>query len=156
MKHKPAVMKNTWMIVAIAGMAFAGCGDHLNESKLPPAVVSAVKTKYASTEKIEWEKATGGYEAEFYIGQVETKVLVDSAGNLLMQKQELKPAELPAAVTTAISTAYKDYVVDEADKLEKGGVTYYQVELDGKGAAEDLTLVYTADGKPADGISYWK
>jgi uncharacterized membrane protein YkoI len=149
------MMKNILAAIAIAGVV-TGCGNHISESKLPSVVVNTVKAKYNTSEKIEWEKTTNGYEAEVKVGTQETTVLVNTSGNILMQKHEINKDDLPAAVTTAIITGYKEHEIDEVEVLEKDGVDYYQVELDSKGSNKDVELVFTIDGKQATGIAFWK
>ncbi len=149
-------MKNIIIACGVVGVVLAGCGNHVSESKLPSVVVNTVKSKYSSSDKIEWEKRSNGYEAEVKSGTNETKVLVDASGNIVMQKQEISKDSLPVAITDVINSTYKDYTLDEAERIEKAGVIYYQVELDGKGSTKDLELVFDANGKPAAGIDYWK
>jgi hypothetical protein len=82
-------------------------------------------------------------------------VLIDVSGKIIMHKQDIKENELPAVVTGAISQAYAGYKVDDAEKLEKDGVAYYQVELEAK-SKKDLQLVFTGDGKIAQQVTYMK
>lgn len=149
-------MKNIIIACSVVGVVLAGCGNHVSESKLPSVVVNTVKSKYTSSDKIEWEKRSNGYEAEVKSGTNETNVLVDASGNIVMQKQEISKDSLPVAITDVINISYKDYTIDEVDRIEKAGVIYYQVELDGKGSPKDLELVFDSNGKPAAGIDYWK
>ncbi len=149
-------MKATVMSLCIAAAAFglSSCGQGIAEKKLPSVVVNSVKTKYGNSTKIDWEKRDNGYEAEFLQGQTEITVLVDNAGNMLMQKQDVDSTAIPAAVITAINTNHSGYAIDDAEKLEKDGVTYYQLELEKQGE-KDLQVVYTAEGKLANDIAYW-
>lgn len=149
-------MKATSIVICVTAAAFAlsSCGQGIAEKKLPSVVVNAVKTKYGNATNIEWEKRTNGYEAEFLQGQTELTVLVDNAGNLLMQKQDVDSTAIPVPVMNAINTNHPGYTIDDAEKLEKAGVSYYQLEIEKKGN-KDLKLVFTADGKPANGVEYW-
>ena len=77
------------------------------------------------------------------------------AGKLVMYKMDIKENELPAAVSSIIRTEYIGYKIDDAEKIEKDGITYYQVELEGKGK-KDLKLNFSADGKLVPEMSYLK
>ena len=72
-----------------------------------------------------------------------------------MSKLDIKENELPAPVSTIISTKYIGYKIDDVERVEKDGITYYQVELKGKGK-KDLELVFSADGKLATKMNYLK
>lgn len=148
-------MKATIIGISIAAaFGLSSCGQGIAEKKLPSIVVNAVKTQYTNAANIDWEKKTNGYEAEFMQGQAEITVLVDNAGNLLMQKQDIDSTAIPAAVLTAINTNHVGFTIDDAEKLDIKGISYYQVELQKQGS-KDLKLVFTADGQPANGVEYW-
>ena len=72
-------------------------------------------------------------------------------GKLVMYKMDIKENELSAAVSSIIRTEYIGYKIDDAEKIEKDGVTYYEVELEGKGK-KDLKLNFSADGKLLQGL----
>jgi hypothetical protein len=71
-----------------------------------------------------------------------------------MQKHEITMNELPQSIIVYIQKQYKDYTIDEAEKIEKSGVVFYQVELEAKGR-KDLHLVFSADGREDRSIGYW-
>jgi hypothetical protein len=103
---------------------------------------------------IEWEKDGPTYEAEFDWQGRETSVKIEDAGRYVMEKQELAQRELPPAVLSSVKSSYKDYVIEETERLVTKEITYYQVELEAKGK-EEIRLVLLDNGAPANGISYW-
>jgi hypothetical protein len=60
---------------------------------------------------------------------------------------------LPKTIQEAVSRKFSKFRIDDADKLEKDGQTYYQVELD-KGLMEKK-LVFTPDGVETNFFKYW-
>lgn len=145
-------------VLVIAGLFSAftlqACGQQVDAGKVPSVVVNALNAKYNSATSIEWEKKQDHYEAEFTLNGKELEVQVDGAGKILVEKSNLPANELPAAVTAALQSSYKDYSVDDAERLDRGGVVYYQVELEGRGK-KDLKKIFTAAGAEENSVAYW-
>ena len=148
-------MKSTILVLTASLFFLYSCSQDIPNSKVPSVVLNAVQAKYGSANKIEWEKKNNLYEAEFKMDSVEYAVYIDSTGKLVLHKIDIKENELPAAVSSIIRTEYIGYKIDDAEKIEKDGITYYEVELEGKGK-KDLKLNFSADGKLNQGMSYLK
>lgn len=146
-------MKSIILFITAVSVSLVSCGQDIPASKVPSVVQNTLQSKFANAVDIEWEKKNNFYEAEFDIDKIDYKAHIDASGKLMICKMDMKVNELPAVVATAISNEHKGYEIDDADKLEKNGTTYYQVELDAKGK-KDKQLVYTADGKLAQNITY--
>ena len=71
-----------------------------------------------------------------------------------MQKYDIPGAELPDQVVEAIRGKYKEYSIEDAERLERAGRTYYQVELDHK-RRKDLNLVFLPDGNEDKKMYFW-
>ncbi|WP_291906393.1 PepSY-like domain-containing protein [Chitinophaga sp. CB10] len=143
------------LFLSLLALAFAGASiaQDIPGSQVPAAIVKAFKLKFPRTSKVEWEKKGNSYEAEFKVDRRDYKAIYDAAGKLQTYKREIRANELPAAVRNAISSQYKDYRIDEADRLEKNGKVYYQVELDGE--PHDQKVVFNANGTVAGDVVYW-
>jgi hypothetical protein len=109
---------------------------------VPQAVTQALASAFPKAKNVEWEKGDEGYEAEFKLGGVEMSVVLDQAGSILEKEIEVKVKDLPAAVTTALSGKYPGVKVKEAEKVEKSGETFYEVEL-----ANETEVTLTAEGE---------
>jgi len=61
-------------------------------------------------------------------------------------EREIPASDLPEAITTAISEAYADYTIDEAEEVtaDDGTITY-EVEL--KKGEEEIEVMYSAGGE---------
>lgn len=139
-------MRYITLIVTVSMFSLSSCSQDIAASKVPSVVLNTVQAKFGVANKIEWERKKDLYEAEFKIDSLEYAVYIDPAGRLVMHKIDIKENELPAAVLTVIRTEYSGYKIDDAGKIDKEGVTYYQVELEGKGK-KDIELIFSADGK---------
>jgi hypothetical protein len=148
-------MKQIVLIITIASFWLSSCSQDIPAAKVPSVVQNTLQAKFSNAGKIEWEKKNNEYEAEFHLDSIEYTVLIDGSGKIVMYKQDIKENELPAVVAGAISQAYAGYKIDDAEKLEKDGVVYYQVELEAK-SKKDMQLVFTTDGKIAEQITYMK
>jgi len=146
-------MKILGTAIALLGISFSACSQDVDPGKVPSVVVNALQSKFTAATKVDWEKKKTMYEAEFRQDSVEYTVEIDGSGNITRQKQDLTPAQLPQAIQQAISSQYKDYTVDDAEKLEIKGVTSYQVELESRGK-KDLKLVFDASGA-ASKTAFW-
>jgi|RhiMethySRZTD1v2_1073278.scaffolds.fasta_scaffold2266675_2 uncharacterized membrane protein YkoI len=141
-------MKSTILAVTASLFFLYSCSQDIPNSKVPSVVLNTVKAKFGSANKIEWEKKSNLYEAEFKKDSIDYAVYIDPAGKLMMYKIDIKENELPPAVSLVIRTEYIGYKIDEAEKIEKDGTSWYQVELEGKGK-KDLKLNFSANGKLA-------
>jgi uncharacterized membrane protein YkoI len=146
-------MKSVFLLVAAISIGAASCGQNIASSKVPSVVQNTVQAKYASAAKLEWEKKQKLYEAEFTINNTDYSVMIDETGKIVSSKTNILVADLPAEVTAAIAKDYGGYTIDEAEKVEKDGVTYYQVELEAKGK-KDREVVFTTAGVSTKAISY--
>jgi uncharacterized membrane protein YkoI len=148
-------MKCLALVVTASLFSLCSCSQDIPADKVPSVVLNTVQAKFGTAAKIEWEKKKNLYEAEFKKDSTEYAVYIDSAGKLVMSKLDIKENELPAAVSTIISTEYVGYKIDDAAKIEKDGIIYYQVELEGKGK-KDLELVFSAGGQVATQMNFLK
>lgn len=147
-------MKLIILAVAVVSLSLSACSQDIPAAKVPSVAQNAVQTKFSNAVNIEWEKKkTGLYEAEFAINSTEYTAWLDATGKLVAYKLDIKENELPATITSAITREHAGYRIDDADKIEKDGITYYQVELDAKGK-KDRNLVFSADGKMAPAVPY--
>jgi hypothetical protein len=146
-------MKTNILLISLAFVSFGACGQKAKNIEVPSVIENTLKTKFPGATTIEWKKKDSIYEAEFKIGKTEWNAAVELSGSLLKTKYDLTETELPSLVKDAISKLYKEYKLDEIEKLEINGLSYYQVELDGK--PKDLELVFEVNGSLSQQILYW-
>lgn len=133
-------------MIAVLSFSFASCGQDIPESKIPSVVLNAVKAKYPGVSDVDWEKKKTHYEAEFKMDSVEHTLNIDAAGKILQQKKDISNSAIPAAILTAVQSAYGGYTIDDADLIDRNGQEIYEIELEAKGK-KDIKVFYSADGK---------
>ncbi|RAJ06481.1 putative PepSY-like beta-lactamase-inhibitor [Chitinophaga skermanii] len=139
----------SWIICCLAFSVYA---QDIPASQVPVGVTKTFKTKFPTAGKVEWEMKGDLYEAEFKVNRVEHKAHFSKDGNLVIYKKDIRQIDLPQGVQNTLRNKYKDYKIDDVEKVVKGKNVYYQVELDGK---PDLKLVFTGNGKEDTTQAYW-
>lgn len=135
------------------GFAMMSCGQNIAAADVPSLVLNSFKARFTNAVDIEWEKKRDYYEADFEIGTTDHEVQINSAGKILIHKQQISPLDLPKVITDQITAKFKDFKLDEADKLEKDGKVYYQVELDKR--FTERRMVFAENGEGTKAVSYW-
>lgn len=108
----------------------------------PTAVKAAFAKNYPNATKVKWEKEDGNYEASFSDKGSSWSAIYNSQGVLQESEQEIKPAELPAAVSAYMKEHYKNKAVKGAARITKadGSICY-------EAAIKGLDVIFDASGK---------
>lgn len=118
---------------------------------LPEAVTKAFEKDYPEMVMtgIEIEEIDGVTYYEIESGEGETDVIYLADGTLYSTEQEIAVEDLPLEVADALTAAYPDGEVEEADMITRGDVTEYEVIVVIEGEEEDIAheVVLAADGK---------
>lgn len=117
----------------------------IQQADVPAAVLNAVKAKYPNVSDIKWKLKDDEYRAEFKVDKRGHDIWLDRSGSIKKLKQDISKNDLPDAVKQKIASEFKTFAIDDADKIEKGGITYYQVKL--KAGTEERKVLLTSDGK---------
>ena len=137
-------MKTIFNIMGlVAGLCTAAISQDISEKEVPASTLTAFKTKYPNAGPVRWEKKSNGYKAEFEISSREHDLWIDKDGNITKHKEDFPKNELPQAVTQKLKTDFKDYTIDDADKIEDGGKVIYEIDLEGK---DERKVFLSADG----------
>ncbi len=107
-------------------------------------IQDAFKQKFPNATDIEWKVSNKVYEIDFEINGVDHEAWYDSDANLLMYKYDIANNELPSAVSSAIANDYPGYILDDAEKVFKGNITGYYVDL--KKNKKEIHAFYNEDG----------
>jgi hypothetical protein len=145
-------LKQTLVVLMFAGVFSACDKNSIKEKDLPSVVKNGFKTKFSQAVDSEWEKRNDHYEVEFEIERKDHSALINEAGVITMIKYDIAATELPQSIDSLLKEQYKNFRLDEIEKIEKGAQIYYQVELDGK---KDEHLVFSAEGQKANEFAYW-
>ncbi|MDZ7754919.1 PepSY-like domain-containing protein [Rhodohalobacter sp.] len=122
-------------------------GQDIPASQVPDAVINSFSNDFSNGRDVEWEKKTGYFEVDFETGWGrDHEARYDEAGSLLYHKEEIRNRELPDIVTDRIRSEYKDYNIDDAERIKEGDVTKYLVTLDSR-RLNDLDLLIDDKGE---------
>lgn len=147
--------KHLLMAVPITLLITSCSSQTISRDRVPSVVRNTLNAKYSNAKDAQWEKHGNLYEAEFDLNDtVEITTKIDETGKLLMEKADVAVGELSREILTVLQNLYKDYTIDDAEKVLKNGMVYYQLELNGKGK-EDRHLVFSPLGKEEKGTPYW-
>jgi hypothetical protein len=122
----------------------ASAQDDIKEKDVPSPVQTSFKSEFPNAKDVEWKLKDGTYKVKFEVGSVDQIASFDASGKRLSKGIKIRISELPAAISSAVKTAYADRTIDEAYTLEKDGATQYMVKLNG---SPETKLVYSADGQ---------
>ncbi len=134
----------------MVGLSTAAIAQDVAKNDVPSAVLNTFNTNFSNAVDIEWEMEGDLYKGEFEIGKAEHEVWIDKSGNINRHKSDISKEELPERVREKIKSDYKDYSIDDVEKIEIDGTVYYEIELDGK--SRDLDIILSPDGTVQQGI----
>lgn len=133
----------------MSALTLAATAQDIPQRDVPSVVLNAFQSKFTDATDLEWELKGELYKAEFEIGKRDHDVWIDKSGNIVKHKEDFPKSELPAAIRQTIEADFKGYRIDDVDKIEANGKTYFQVDLDG--TTGDRDVYFTPDGKIHNG-----
>ena len=137
-------MKTIHVVIAMLALTTVSCAQDVPQNAVPSVVLNSFSAKYPNAEDIDWEKNGEIYSVDFEIGKTDHEAWLDGTGKVIKVETDIAKNELPSAVQNAISNNFKDCRIDDADKIEKDGKTFYSVELDGH--MGDRKIVFDSQG----------
>lgn len=129
----------------VAILPFNTTAQEVQQAQVPAAVLNTFKEKFANVAEIKWNLKDDLYRAEFEVGSRGHDVWIDKTGKITKHKEDFPKKQLPPSVQQQLTTEFKSYKLDDADKIEMDGKVFYQVKL--KGAADNRTILFTPEGK---------
>ncbi len=135
----------TWMLIIVGlGIASLSAAQDLNQDQVPSVVLNAFQTKYPKATDVEWELKGELYEVEFDIDRKDYDVWIDKSGTIKKQKEDFPKAQLPPAVAEKLKSEFKDYQIDDVDRIEENGKVYFLIDLDGR--PDDREVLFSENG----------
>lgn len=131
-------MKKIFILLFVSLFASVSCSDDDKSILVDKAVVEFIETKYSGAQIRHCEYNSNGLiEVEILHDLLLKEVYFDKKNNWVYTSWDVKLSELPTVVKESVAMAYPDYVIDEADFIEREAGSVYEVELE-KG---DVTVV---------------
>lgn len=135
----------TWMFVmSVMGFVSVSAAQDLPQNQVPSLVLNAFQSKYTNATDVEWKLKDGLYQAEFEVDTKDHNLWIDKNGTVKKHKEDFPKAQLPVAIREKIENEFKDYRIDDVDRLEADGKVSFLVDLDGK--PEDREVLFNIDG----------
>ena len=138
-------MKSWLVLFCFVGLTLNANAQVIPQSQVPPVVLKAFQEKFGNATEVKWETKAELYKAEFKENKRGHDVWIDKTGKITKTKEDFPKKDLPAAIQQQITSEFKAYKLDDADKIEMDGKVFYQVELDG--TSDDRKVLFSADGK---------
>lgn len=131
---------------AATGMLLTACDNDDEGIRVDAVIEDAFQSQYPGATRVEWEKKSGYYVADFRYENTEAEAWYDALGIWYMTETDVIYANLPQAVKTAFEGGdYALWRIDDIDKLEYPDVaTVYIIEVEQGNAEYDL--YYSEDG----------
>ncbi|ACU61378.1 PepSY-like domain-containing protein [Chitinophaga pinensis] len=113
---------------------------------VPAAVTKSFQQQFPAATGVKWKLKDNQYKAEFH----KHDVWYDASGKLVKQKEDIKDADLPAAVKQAVQQQFAGYTIHDVDKHTAGSAVTYKVELQKK--PEERKVTFSPDGKVLENV----
>jgi hypothetical protein len=99
---------------------------------VPAAVKSAFMKKFPNASAVKWSKESATeFESEFKNGSIKQAANFDASGMWVVTETEVKKADLPAPVLSAIGKDFSGYKVSEIEKVEKpNAATIFEAKVE--------------------------
>ena len=135
------------LLLAVACVAATA---HAQNIVVPAAVKNAFQSKYPDATDVKWGKENSKeFEAEFKLGNTSVSANFKTDGSWVETETVVPITDLPAAVSTAITTKNPGAVITLAEKLDMpGNKTLYEVSFRVNGKRKSMEL--HPDGTKAD------
>jgi len=131
----------------LMGAAFSSYAQKSEQPvSVPAAVTKSFQQQFPKATGVKWKAKDNQYKAEFE----KHDVWYDAAGKLVKQKEDIKEADLPAAIKQAVQQQFAGYTIHDADKHTAGTTVTYKVEL--KKKPEERKVTFSADGKVLENV----
>lgn len=128
-------MKKLFFVFALALVALTACSDDDdNYVDVNQTVKAYIEAKYPGAEIRHGEYDDRGLlEVEFIHDSQVKDAYFNSSNEWIYTEWDIAVADLPVEVSNAVSTAYPDYRIDEADYIQAPQGNYYEIEIEKRG-----------------------
>lgn len=139
--------KYTFFIaVALLSVASTGFSQEIPQKQVPSLVINNFKKSYPKAKHIEWEKDGDLFKVDFdETANKDLEVWYDETGNPVKYEEEIPKGQLPEKVLSKINSDFKDYEIEEVEKVTENNTVHYKVELDAK--KMDLNVIFDPEGE---------
>ncbi|MCF8309376.1 MAG: PepSY-like domain-containing protein [Bacteroidales bacterium] len=139
-------LKITAIVSIVLMFALSGkAQDEMESPKVPDPVKKAFKTEKPKMNDVEWEKEGNYFAVEFKEEGVEKEMVYDAKGNVVSTETGIDTGSLMPSIKKYLEENYRDYEIEEAEKIEKKGKTSFEVEVEAND--EEIELLFDSNGQ---------
>ena len=122
--------------------------QELKKSEIPAPILNTIMTQYGSFDLDDADLLEEGAKVLIKLkGEIDDKdhfFLFDGNNKMLWHTQDLRNSEIPLPVMNAIPSLYPGYEIRDADKIEEGGKTTYDIQL--RKSKERINILFDEKG----------
>ncbi len=119
--------------------------QEISRSEVPSIILNKFNNQFSKAKDVEWEKGYDFYKVEFEASWgLDHDVWYNENGEMIKHKEELMSKNLPRVIKTDLKSKYKNYLIDDVEKITEGNKITYKVEIEKLN--EEVTLFYNEDG----------
>lgn len=138
-------MKKLFLILLCLGVCNLATAQDLHKRDVPSVILNQFNKEFPKAYDVEWEKKGDLYKVEFETGwKKDHDVWYNSEGKIVKHKEELSSKDLPKPIKDYIQQEYKDYKIDEVDKITEKNEVLYKVEVEKYD--REIKLFFNEDG----------
>ncbi len=116
------------------------------QSQVPSIIVNEFNNQFPKATDVEWEMDGNLYNVDFEVSwNIDHEVWYNTEGKLIKHKEDIAASELPKAVNNRLKTDFKDYSIDDLERITDNGKVVYKMELNAL-TQQDLDVVLDANG----------
>lgn len=128
--------------------------DDYPYSKVPSVVLNEFQTRYPDAVDAAFNRLNDEFEVEFEVDGREYKALINTSGTILREKKEISYDDLPVKTRNGIQKEIESEKIEDLEQITAAGEVYYQAEISGFFADEEIVLDST--GRKDPNLNYWK
>jgi len=121
--------------------------------EVPSVVLNTFHRGFPEAVEVDWQQRDSLYEVDFEIGDRDRSALINAAGRIIGEKQEIRLEEIPSKVMSGLNRNFERSDLSDPERVELQGRTLYQLELDK--FLFDEAIVLDDEGKIITNIPYW-
>lgn len=117
-------------MIGFLGVVLTSCAQTTVQSNIPSVVANSFQKQFPNATGVDWEIKDNVYNVEFDANNNEHEVWIDSKGNIISHKEEIRVSQVPAHIVAAVKRDFPEFRIDDADKYETDSQITYKMELD--------------------------
>lgn len=147
-------MKPKWVLYLLLSGVLLSCdSDDYPNADIPSVAINHFRASYPEASEVNWEQVKDHYEVDFELYGRDTKVQIQTSGDIIQEKQEIPYEELPPEVKSSLEKEFGKKRIEDPEMITAGERRYYQMEI--AGFFFDKEMVVDKQGVKITSVPYW-